>query len=90
MKKYYLLLSLIIFILSFTSSTAQDTDPVIKFGNGNFVTKNNTISAKFDTKKINTTLYENNYYVAIQFNNIPGKQTLDALKEPVFFRQLLT
>ncbi len=81
MTKIYPYIILVILFFFSNDSFAQQDSMAIKFANGNLITKNNTNNVIFDTKQIQSSFYQNNYYVALQFSKLPSEEELRLLQK---------
>ncbi len=59
---------------------AQQKDEPIQFANGDFITGSNISRQTFKTENINAAIYQDKYFVLIQFQNLPTNNFKDLLK----------
>lgn len=79
MKKYCI--TFFSSFLSFFSLSliAQQQEPTVRFANGNFITGNNIKKQQFKKENILAALFGDQYFVLIQFDDLPGKQAKENL-----------
>ncbi len=77
MKKYYLFFSLFFFLVKVS---AQGPEIPVRFANGNFVTGSNISKQTFRQQDIQTALFNDHYYVLVQFSILPDASKQAALK----------
>lgn len=77
MKKFYSSFILIILFFSCGVVFAQTTDVPVRFTAGDFVTGNNIQNRGFQKGNLQTSLFNDEYYVLVQFSELP---TLDTRK----------
>ncbi|MEO6539402.1 MAG: S8 family serine peptidase, partial [Ferruginibacter sp.] len=80
MKKFYSLLFFTLFVFSYITITAQDTDMPVRFAAGNYITGNNIQRHSFQIPDLQNSFFNNNYYVLVQFSTLPSRQSAVALK----------
>lgn len=80
MKKIYVQYFLILLLLGHLPVKAQVTDLPVRFKNGNFITGNNVQSPGFNKQLLAPSLFENNYYVLVQFSKLPSLPVQQQLK----------
>ncbi|MEN9569261.1 MAG: hypothetical protein RL172_492 [Bacteroidota bacterium] len=54
---------------------------VVKFANGHFNTGSNISNQQFNQQQLQPALYQNRYYVLVQFNSLPNKFTRQQLQK---------
>ncbi|HQW91447.1 MAG TPA: S8 family serine peptidase [Ferruginibacter sp.] len=72
MKKFYSLLFYSFLLFSYGKITAQDIDIPVRFAAGNFITGNNIRQQSFQKQELQVSLFNNNYYVLVQFSKLPS------------------
>ena len=73
--------SLILFLLGFClSANAQEKEQPVHFANGDLVTGNNISKKIFRKEDLSTVLWQDKYYVVIQFMGTPGDYLKQELK----------
>ncbi|HMI79986.1 MAG TPA: S8 family serine peptidase, partial [Ferruginibacter sp.] len=80
MKKFYSLLLFTLFVFSYITITAQNTDMPVRFAAGNFITGNNIQRQNFQIQDLQNSLFNNDYYVLVQFATLPSPQSAAALR----------
>lgn len=80
MKKFYSLLFFIPFVFSYITITAQNNGMPVCFAGGNFITGNNIQRQNFQIQDLQSSLFNNDYYVLVQFSALPSPQSAAALK----------
>ena len=80
MKKIYSFFFFIILLLNSVTSTAQNIDLPVHFKSGNFITGNNILRLSFQKDNLQPSLFNNNYYVLVQFSVLPSEQIRNELK----------
>ncbi|MEO6253542.1 MAG: S8 family serine peptidase [Ferruginibacter sp.] len=87
MKKFYSFLLFTLFVFSYITITAQNTpqgsanDLPVRFAAGNFITGNNIQRQSFQIQDLQNALFNNDYYVLVQFATLPSGQSTAALKK---------
>jgi hypothetical protein len=77
MKKVYIYFFIALFI---SPAFSQNTANPIRFANADFVTGNNIINNTFKKENLQSALWNNNYYVVIQFTALPTEQIKQQLQ----------
>ncbi|MBK8494921.1 MAG: S8 family serine peptidase [Chitinophagaceae bacterium] len=72
MKKFYSLLFYSFLLFSYGNLTAQDIDIPVRFAAGNFITGNNIRQQSFQKQELQASLFNNDYYVLVQFSKLPS------------------
>jgi len=80
MKIQYQLFFTFLLSFSFTTSFSQQKDKPVRFANGDFITTGNISSNSFKKEDISAALFENNYYVLVQFSVLPSADTKQKMK----------
>lgn len=80
MKKGCLFFLLILGLFSRLSLVAQNSDLPVRFKAGNFITGNNIQRNSFSNADLRTSLFQDNYYVLIQFSQLPSSQIKQSLR----------
>ncbi|MEP7238773.1 MAG: S8 family serine peptidase, partial [Ferruginibacter sp.] len=80
MKKFYSFLFLTILLLSFVTVTAQNNDVPVRFAAGNFITGNNIKTQNFQRENLQPAVFDNAYYVLVQFSKLPSLQAQKDLR----------
>ena len=79
MKKYGILLFTFFFYFFSLPLIAQQNEPAVRFANGNFTTGSNIKKQQFKKENIQAGFFGDQYFVLIQFDNLPGKQVKENL-----------
>ena len=74
MKKFYSICFLAFLFFNNKQVTAQNTDVPVRFAAGNFITGNNIQKQNFQKEDLQNAVYNNNYYVLVQFTKLPTIQ----------------
>lgn len=80
MNIFYRLLTLGLLVVCFTVVSAQKKDMPVRFVNGNFITGNNIESQTFKKESIGSSLFDNKYYLLVQFGKLPSVAMRQKLK----------
>ncbi len=80
MKKFYSYCFYGFFLLSCFTAGAQNTDIPVRFANGNFITGNNVQKQLFQKENLQASFFNNNYYVLLQFAQLPSPAVQQQLK----------
>ena len=81
MKKSLTITSILISLLFHHQLLAQQRDSLVRFTNGNLLTGNNIQRNIFKKESLQLALFENKYFVVIQFNVLPNNVVKENLKE---------
>ena len=81
MKNFYIFLFSSLFLFGYGNLKAQVTDIPVRFAAGNFITGNNLQRLAFQMDNLQSSLFNNNYYVLVQFSKLPDGQTQKELKD---------
>ncbi|HMK05304.1 MAG TPA: S8 family serine peptidase, partial [Ferruginibacter sp.] len=80
MKKRYLFFIFTFLILSNLRTIGQSTDLPVRFSAGNFITGNNIQRQVFQKDILQPSLFADNYFVLVQFSELPSPQVKQELK----------
>ena len=80
MKKFYSCCFYFILLFSYLSITAQNTDIPVRFVAGNFITGNNIQKQGFQKESLQASLFNDNFYVLVQFSKLPSLQVQKELR----------
>lgn len=80
MKKFYSYCFYGLLLLSCFTAKAQNTDIPVRFANGNFITGNNVQKQSFQKENLQASFFDNNYYVLVQFAQLPTLAVQQQLK----------
>lgn len=72
MKKIYSYCFYFLLLLAYSTSTAQNTDIPVRFAAGDFITGNNIKNQSFQSSDLQTSLFQDNFYVLVQFSKLPS------------------
>lgn len=81
MKKLYSYCFYFILLFSYLPISAQNIDIPVRFAAGNFITTNNIQKQSFQKEDLQASLFNNNFYVLVQFDVIPSLPVQKNLKE---------
>ena len=81
MKNCYTSVFVFFFLFLSTTIFAQDNQQVIHFANGDLITGKNIESRSFNKTGLSSAMFENRYFVAVQFSNLPSLMLQDKLKK---------
>ena len=79
MKKSLTLTIILVCFCFYYQLLAQQKDALVRFANGNLFTGNNVKKSIFKKEDIHAALFENQYFVVIQFGFLPSKQVKENL-----------
>ena len=79
MKKSITLTILLISFFFSNKLLAQQKEALVRFANGNLITGNNVQKSIFKKENIQSALFENQYFVVLQFGVLPNKQVKENL-----------
>ena len=68
-------------IILFNRAVAQQAERPVEFANGKFSTKANINNNNFSKESLKVTVYNNEYYVLLQFNELPSLKQRAELKK---------
>ncbi|MGB4843410.1 MAG: S8 family serine peptidase [Ferruginibacter sp.] len=80
MKKFYTFFFFLLFLLSFGNLTAQQNDIPVRFTTGDFITGNNIERQQFQASNLEEAIFENTFFVLVQFSKLPKEQNVQVLK----------
>jgi hypothetical protein len=80
MKKYCLFFFFTFLLLDHLTVTAQDADLPVRFSTGNFITGNNIQRQDFQKDNLQSSMFDDNYFVLVQFSKLPSPETKQILK----------
>ncbi len=80
MKKFYSYCFYFLFLSCCFTATAQNTDIPVRFAAGNFITGNNIQKQNFQKQNLQASLFNNNFYVLVQFSKLPSLQVQKNLR----------
>ena len=86
MKKFYHCFFYLLFLSGCFTATAQNTpqgsanDIPVRFAAGNFITGNNVQKQSFKKENLSASLFNNNFYVLVQFATLPSLQVQKDLR----------
>ena len=81
MKKGCLYFLPAFFLIVQLEVTAQNNDLPVRFRAGNFITGNNIQRQSFQKNDLQPSLFNNSYYVLVQFSKLPSPETKRSLKD---------
>ena len=81
MKKGCLYFLPAFFLIVQLEVTAQNNDLPVRFRAGNFITGNNIQRHSFQKNDLQPSLFNNDYYVLVQFSKLPSPETKRSLKD---------
>jgi hypothetical protein len=81
MKKYCLFIFTALLLFDIAAVFAQNTGLPVRFKAGNFITGNNIQQRAFQKDNLQPSVFENNYYVLVQFSKLPGPGTKQLLQK---------
>ena len=80
MKKFCSFFFITLLLFSYVTITAQITDQPVRFAAGNFITGNNIQRQIFQKDNLQSSFFNNDYYVLVQFSELPSEQSRNELK----------
>ncbi len=80
MKKFYFFCFITIFLFSYATLRAQNTDLPVRFAAGDFITGNNIQRQSFNKDNLQSSVFNDEYYVLVQFSKLPSVQSQQELK----------
>lgn len=80
MKKFCTFLFFILLSLSYLPVTAQNSDLPVRFKAGNFITGNNIERGSFQQGNLQSSFFDNKYFVLVQFSRLPSPELKLAIK----------
>ncbi len=81
MKKLLHILLFGVTSFALSNAAAQQQAPTIRFANGEFTTGNNIQKKAFKKEDIASTLFADQYFVIVQFGNLPGARMVKDLQK---------
>ena len=80
MKKCYPFIFFALLLFNCPGAFAQQAEQPVRFLNGNFITGSNISLQKFKQEDLQSALYGIDYFVLVQFTDLPSPQTREHLK----------
>jgi len=80
MKKFYSCCFYFLLLTGCFTATAQNNDIPVRFAAGNFITGNNVQKQSFQKENLQASLFNNNFYVLVQFATLPSLQVQKNLR----------
>lgn len=80
MKKFYSTCIFTLLLFSYETITAQFADVPVRFAAGNFITGNNIQRQSFQKEDLQASLFNDDYYVLVQFSKLPSAQLQNDLR----------
>lgn len=80
MKKFYSYCFYFLFLSGCFTATAQNNDIPVRFATGNFITGSNVQKQSFQKENLQASLFNNNFYVLVQFASLPSLQVQNNLR----------
>ena len=81
MKQSHFFFIILIELFFSSQVLAQQKEQLVRFANGNLLTGNNIQKNIFKKENIRDALYENQYFVIVQFNKLPSSTEKENLKK---------
>ncbi|MBL7701775.1 MAG: S8 family peptidase [Ferruginibacter sp.] len=80
MKKFYSYCFYLLLLFTCFTASAQNTDIPVRFAAGNFITGSNVQKQSFQKENLQASLFNNNFYVLVQFATLPSLQVQKNLR----------
>ncbi|MBK6378614.1 MAG: S8 family serine peptidase [Chitinophagaceae bacterium] len=80
MKKFCAYCFYLLLFSSCFTANGQNTDIPVRFAAGNFITGNNVQNQNFQKENLQASLFNNNFYVLVQFSKLPSLKVQNNLR----------
>lgn len=78
---FYFFTMLLFFSAVVTAQQVPASDMPVRFAAGNFITGNNILHTSFKKESLQTSIFNNQYYVLVQFSELPSLQVQKNLRD---------